>query len=111
MLDVIKEILISEKEFTETNYKKLPKGSVYIENNLIDSDCGIYLTVDSLIEIRNGSDINLRKINVKPYGFDKIYMEKELTENKRYQVIDQFNEKNYIYKFLFNTLKQNASFL
>ena len=33
MLDVIKEILISEKEFTETNYEKLPKGSVYIENN------------------------------------------------------------------------------
>ena len=30
MFDVIKEILISEKEFTETNYKRLQKASVYI---------------------------------------------------------------------------------
>ena len=64
-----------------------------------------------MIEIINGSDINLRKSNAKPYGFDKIYMEKELTEDKCYQVTDQFDEENYVYKFLFNTLKQNASFL
>ena len=51
MFDVIKEILISEKEFTETNYKILQKPLAYIENNLIDSDGGAYLTVDSLIEI------------------------------------------------------------
>ena len=51
MFDVIKEILISEKEFTETNYKRLQKNLVDIENNLIDSAGGLYLTVDSLIEI------------------------------------------------------------
>ena len=33
MFDVIREILISEKEFTETNYKRLQKALVYIENN------------------------------------------------------------------------------
>ena len=53
MFDVIKEILISEKKFTETNYKRLQKASVYIENNLIDADGGMYLTVNSLIEINN----------------------------------------------------------
>ena len=53
MFDVIKEILITEKEFTETNYKRLQKALVYIENNLIDSDGGMYLAVDSLIEINN----------------------------------------------------------
>ena len=53
MFDVIKEILISEKEFTETNYKRLHKASFYIENNLIDSDGGMYLKVYSLIEINN----------------------------------------------------------
>ena len=37
MFDVTKEMLILEKEFTETN--------------LIDSDGGTYLTVDSLIEM------------------------------------------------------------
>ena len=30
---VIREILISEKEFIETNYKQLQKALVYIEKN------------------------------------------------------------------------------
>ena len=82
MFDVIKEILITEKEFTETNYKRLQKTLVYIENNLIDSDGGMYLAVDSLIEINNiitgSQNITLRNINVNPYGFDKMYMDKAI---------------------------------
>ena len=43
---------------------------VYIGNSLMDSDDGIYLTVDSLVEINNiitaSSNITLRKVNVKP---------------------------------------------
>ena len=39
------------------------------------------LTVNSLIEINNiitgSNNITLRKVNVKPYGFDKMYMDKE----------------------------------
>ena len=92
MIDVIKEILISEKEFTETYYKKLQKALAYRENNLIDSDGGIYLTDDFLIEINNirtnSNNITSRKVNVKPYGFDKMYMDKELMEDKLYQIID-----------------------
>ena len=94
MFEVIKSILISEKEFTETNYIKLQKALVYIENNFTHSDGGVYLTVDFLIGINNiiiGS--NNRKVNVKPYGFDKMYMNKELIDDKLYQIIDQFNER------------------
>ena len=73
----------------------------------------MYLTVDSLVEINNiisgSNNITLRKVNVKPYGFDKMYMDKELIEDKLYQIIDQFNK--YIYKVLFNTIKQNTSTL
>ena len=69
MFDVIKEILISEKELTETNYKRQQKALVYIDNNLIDSDGGMYETVDSLIEKNNvttGSyNVPLIKVNVK----------------------------------------------
>ena len=98
MFDVIKEILISEKEFTENNYKRLLKALVYIENNLTDSNGGIYLTtVDTLIEINNiitgSKNITLRKVNLKPYGFYKMYMDKEVIEDKLYQIIGQFNER------------------
>ena len=41
MFDITKEILVSEKEFTEINYKILQKALVYIENNFIDSDDGV----------------------------------------------------------------------
>ena len=97
MFDVIKEISISKKEFTETNHKRLQKVFVYIENDLIDSDSGMYLTVDSLIEKNNiitgSNNITLRKVDVKPYGFDKMYMDKELIEDKLYEKIDRFNER------------------
>ena len=70
---------------------------VYIDNNLIDSDGGMYETVDSLIEKNNvttGSyNVALIKVNVKWYGFDKIYMDKELIEHNLYQITDQFNER------------------
>ena len=89
MYDVIKEILISEKEFTETNYKRLQETLVYLKNNSIDTVGGMYLTVDSLIEIDNrvtsSNNITLRKVNVKPYEFDEMYMDKELIEGKLYQ--------------------------
>ena len=96
MFDIIKEILISEKEFTETNHKRLQKALVYIENNLTDSYGGMHLTVESLIEINNiitaSNNSTLRKVNVNPYGLDKMYIDKELMEDKFYQIMDQFNE-------------------
>ena len=51
--------MISEKEFTETNNKKLLEALVYIKKNLLDSDGGIYLTMDSLIEVNiTKTDLN-----------------------------------------------------
>ena len=39
------------------------------------------------------NNITLRKVNVKPYGFDKMCMGKDLIEDKLYQIIDQFNKR------------------
>ena len=87
MFDVLKETLISEKELTEMNSEKL--GTLaYIKSNLIYRDSNMYLTVDSLIEINNiitgANSITLQKVNVMSCGFDKTYMNKDLTENKLY---------------------------
>ena len=76
---LLKEILISEKEFIEINDEKLKKLLVYIKINFIDSDRNMYLTIDPFIEINNiitvSDNITLRKVNVKPYGFDKTYLD------------------------------------
>ena len=55
----------------------MQEALVYIKNNLIDTDGGMYLTVVSLIEMNNiitGSDnITLRKVIVKQYFWYNVY--------------------------------------
>ena len=68
MFDIIKKILIWQKEFVDTNYQRVKKTLVYIKNSLIDSDGNMYLTVDTLIRINNiiisSNNITLRKVNI-----------------------------------------------
>ena len=42
------------------------------------------------------NNIILRKVNVKPYGFDKVYLDKDLIEDKPYQIINQQNVERKI---------------
>ena len=48
----------------------------------------MYWAVDYLIEINNiitgSNNISLRKVDVKPNGFDKMHMDKELIEGQLY---------------------------
>ena len=57
----------------------------------------MYLTINSLIDINDiitDSNIILRK----PYGYDKMYMNKDLMEDKIYQLTDQFSERKISHK-------------
>ena len=89
---VIKETLILDKGFSETNYKRLQNTLVYIENDLIDSHGCMCLTIDSLIQINNiiagSNNINLKKVNIKPYGSDRMCMDKNQIEDKLYRITD-----------------------
>ena len=64
----IKKTLISKKEFAS-----LKKLMIYTENNLINSDGNIYLTVDSLIKLNHvitGSNkFTLGKVRLNAYEF------------------------------------------
>ena len=55
---------------------KIKKGIDIQKYNIIDSDNNIYLTVDSFIYTNNritrSNNITRKKVNVKPYGYDKI---------------------------------------
>ena len=53
MFDILKDILMSEKELSKTNSERLKKTLVYMNSNLIYSDGNMYLTVESLIEINS----------------------------------------------------------
>ena len=48
---MLEKILVSEKDLSDINFKRLKKA--YIKNNLINSDNNMYLTVDSLTDINN----------------------------------------------------------
>ena len=65
---------------------------MFIKVNLIDSDNKMYLTVDSFTDISNiitvSNNITLMKVNIKPCGYDKMYVDKDLIEVKLYQLIN-----------------------
>ena len=42
---MLKEILVSEKQLTDINFKRLKKALRYKKNNLIHSDNNMYLTI------------------------------------------------------------------
>ena len=64
---------------------------------LIEKNNEPFLTIDSLITLNNiitdSQNLFLRDVNVKPAGFDKIYLEKSLIEPALYQLVDEFNER------------------
>ena len=41
----------------------------------------------------SSNNFTLKKVNVKTYRSEKMYMDKELIEDQLYQIIDQFSER------------------
>ena len=56
--------------------------------------------------ITGSNNITIRKANVKPYSYDKMYVDKHLAEN--YQLIDHFNERNTNHKDYYFSLLNNT---
>ena len=83
------------------------------KNNFIDSDYNMHMIVDSLMDINNiitgFSDITLRK--VKPNKYDKMYMDKDLIEDKLHEIIDQFNVRKINGRDFFCITQQYTSIL
>ena len=58
---------------------------------MIDSDVNMYLTVDSIVKLNNINIVS-NNIALRKYGIGKMYMDKDVIEDKFYRIIDQFNE-------------------
>ena len=85
-----RKINIRKKEFTGINYKRLQKSFVL-----------------------NRKEFNkfwwLFVLNSRPYGFNKIYMDKELVEDKLFETMDQYNERKTIPTKFFSILLNNIN--
>ena len=87
---MLRKILVSEKELSGINFKRLKIALKYMKNNLTDSDNNMYLTTDSLIVINNvtlSNNITLKNVSVKSYRHGKMYMDENLIEDKKYQLV------------------------
>ena len=64
---------------------------------LINKDGDVFLTVGSLIRINNlitnSHNLHLRRVNVKPAGYDKHYMDASRIEGELYILVDKFNDR------------------
>ena len=97
-------ILNEEKEMTEDNFFRMVNAYKYIQTKLLTTEGDLFLTVDSLITlnniITNSNNFFLRRVNVKPAGYNKQYMHFDQIEVELYRLIDQFNDR-YISKRYF----------
>ena len=96
-LDALIKILKEEDEFDVQNAMRMKYVRDFKNQELINKDGDLFLTVDSLIRINNlitGSpNIHLRQITVKPAGCNKQYMDTSRIEPELYYLVNQFNDR------------------
>ena len=92
MMDKLQIILLEEGGFTDQNYELMESALEYWNTYLIDKNGKLFSTVDSLISLNNiitdSQNLFLRDVNVKPAGFDKMYLDKTLIESALYQLFE-----------------------
>ena len=78
LLALIK-ILKEEDKFTVQNTMRMKYACNFKNQELINKDGDVFLTIDSLIRINNiitnSHNLHLRRHNVKPAGYNKQYMD------------------------------------
>ena len=96
LLALIK-ILKEEDEFTVQNVMRMKYAHNFKNQEFINKDGDLFLTVDSLIRINNiitnSYNLHLRRHNVKHAGYNKQYMNASRIEAELYSLIDKFNDR------------------
>ena len=96
LLALIK-ILKEEGELNVQNVMRMKYARDFKNQELINKDRDLFLTVDSLIRINNittnSHNLHLRRHNVKPAGYNKQYMDASRMETELYSLVDKFNDR------------------
>ena len=81
----------------------------YRNKYLMNKDGNMFLTVDSLIHLNNlitgSNNLELRKVNIRPAGYYRSYMDWHNVEFALYALVDYFNDclitkKDFCERFL-----------
>ena len=96
LLALIK-VLKEEDKFNVQNAMRMKYACDFKNQELINKDRDLFLTVDSLIRINNiitnSHNLHLRRHNVKPAGYNKQYMDASRMETELYSLVDKFNDR------------------
>ena len=96
LLALIK-VLKEEDKFNVQNAMRMKYACDFKNQELINKDRDLFLTVDSLIRINNiitnSHNLHLRRHNVKPAGYNKQYMNASRIEAELYSLVDKFNDR------------------
>ena len=96
-VEILIKILKEEGELTKKNLFQMTLGLQFKNNELLNEDGDLFLTVDSLITLNNyvtdSHNILLRQINVKPAFHNKQYMDFTMIETELYTLVDRFNNR------------------
>lgn len=89
------KILFEEDKYSDLNYYLMQLPFEYRSKYLSNKDGGLFLTVDSLIELNNiithSQNSELRRVNVKPAGHSKMYMDRRFVEVSLYCLLGNVN--------------------
>ena len=106
LLTLIK-VLKKEDEFNVQNAMRMKYARDFKNQELINKDRDLFLTVGSLIRINNiitnSHNLHLRRHNVKPAGYNKQYMDESRIEIELYSLVDKFNNRRIMPSIFCNT--------
>ena len=90
-------ILKVEDEFNVPNTMRMKYECDFKNQELLNKDGDLFVTVDSLIRINNiitnSHNLHLRRHNVKPAGYNKQYINVSRIEAELYSLVDKFNDR------------------
>ena len=96
LLALIK-IFKEDGEFNVQNVMRMKYACDFKNQEVINKDGDLFLTVDSLIRISNiitnSHNLHLRRHNVKPAGYNKQYMDAIRIETELYSLVHKFNDR------------------
>ena len=96
LLALIK-ILKEEGKFNVQNVMRMKYARDFKNQEPINKDGDLFLTVDSLIRINNiitnPHNLHLRHHNVKPPGYNKQYMDASRIKTELYSLVDKLNDR------------------